>query len=309
MLLTQSYIQTALAEYVTAEEAALRAQWICEDMGKIGFELRLSTENPQGIWEHFGAIRQTEYVIPPSGFDINSADNNAALSGSFVTCGNLLRLSQCVKIGRKHLPAIWPQEFATKLSGREHLDTLNEIWWLKFWRGIEDTERAPKTDANALDFDWLLRVRDGLARCQINLEVKRRTGNVNQHFKNVRPTVSVSKIEKKFGPVLDNVANVAALTAFFPVANDVLHSVRVWFQKQPDLHGLLIWTESNLGRTPLLKLFKREKSWAEFLLNDPEPEDLKIAGRTAGTLCTASEPSEIVRQLVEDLERPTIYRP
>lgn len=106
MLLTQSQIQAAVAEYVSADEATLRAQWICEDVQKIGFGLRLSTENPSAMWLQMGVIRQTEYVVPPSGFDINSDDDNAALSGSFATCGNLLRLSQCVKLGRRYLPGL-----------------------------------------------------------------------------------------------------------------------------------------------------------------------------------------------------------
>ena len=309
MLLSQSDIEKSLSFYLPGDEAARRAQWVFQDMQKIGFELRLSTENPPAMWEHLGVVRQTEYVIPPSGFDINSADDNAALSGSFVTCGNLLRLSQCVKLGREHLPAIWPHEFAKKLLGREHLDTLNEIWWLKFWRSIEHVERAPKTDPNAPDFDWLVRVRDGFANCQINLEVKRRTGNLNQHFKRGRPTVSVSKIEKKFGPVPDDVANVAALTAFFPVADDALRSVMDWFQQQPHLHGLLIWTEGNLGATPLLKLFKPEKRWAEFLVKDAEPEDLKVAGRTAGTLCTSAEAPSFISRLADEQNKPLLYHP
>ena len=152
-------------------------------------------------------------------------------------------------------------------------------------------------------------MRDGFANCQINLEVKRRTENLNQHFKRGRPTVSVSKIEKKFGPVPDDVANVAALTAFFPVADDALRSVMDWFQQQPHLHGLLIWTEGNFGMTPLLKLFKPEKRWAEFLGKDAEPEDLKAAGRTAGTLCTAAEAPGFISKLADEQNKPLLYLP
>lgn len=309
MRLSQSHIQKALAEFVSAEEAVLRAQWICEDMQKIGFELRLSTKNPPGMWEHLGVVRQTEYVIPPSGFDINSADNNAALSGSFVTCGNLLRLSQCVKLGRRYLPALWPNFFAHRLQNEEHLSALNEIWWLKFWRGIESVERGPKANKAAPDFEWLLQLRDGLSDCQINLEVKRRPGNINQHLKRGRPTCSTDKVAKKFGQVPDNTANVVAITVYQPPAPSEWRRAVDWFQRQSHVHGLLIWTESNAGTTPMLKHFKSEKAWARFLVNEPEPEDLKVAGRTAGTLCAAAEAPNFIQELVEAQNPPTIYRP
>ena len=277
-------------------------------MQRIGFELRLSTENPPGMWERYGAIPQTEYVVP-SDFDINSAQDDKAMSGSFVTCGNLLRLSQCVKTARALLPTMWPADFAKELSGPKHLDTLNEIWWLKFWRGIQRVERAPKTDPNAPDFDWLLHLQSGLASCRVNLEVKRRTGNLNSNFKRGRPNVSLGEIAHKFGPVSEDTANVAALTAFVPLADDVQRWVVDWFRKKPHVHALLVWVECNLGATPLLKLFKPEKQWVEFLLGDTEPEDLKVAGRTAGTLCKASEAPAFISKLADEHNRPTIYRP
>ena len=309
MLLTQSHIQVALAEYISVEEAALRARWICEDMQSIGFELRLSTENPPGMWEHIGVVRQTEYVIPRSGFDINSDDDNAALSGSFVTCGNLLRLSQCVKLGRRYLPGLWPDAFACRLQNAEHLSALNEIWWLKFWRRIQSVERGPKMNKAAPDFEWLLRLHDGLNDCQINLEVKRRPGNINQYFKRGRPNCSTGAIAKKFGQVPDNAANVVALTVYHPPASDAWRQAVDWFHRKPHIHGLLIWTGGNLDATPMLKCFKSDKRWAEFMFDEAEPEDLKVGGRTAGTLCTAAEAPDFIRRLAEAENRPIIYRP
>jgi hypothetical protein len=309
MILTQDKIERTLAEYLSRNEAALRAQWIAEDMRRIGFELTLSTENPPGMWVQLGVIRQTEYALPASGFDINSARDEKAMSGSFVTCGNLLRLSQCVTIARQWLPAIWPDDFAKNLSGTEHLDTLNEIWWLKFWRSLQRVERSPKAKPSDPDSDWLLHIHDGLTPCRVNLEVKRRTGNLNSNFKRGRPHVSTDGIKHKFGPVAADTANVAAVTVFVPLADDVWRGVIDWFQAQPHIHGLLIWIECNLGTAPLLKLFKPEKKWVEFLLRDAEAEDFKVAGRTAGTFCKTSEVPEFIRRLVEGENRRIIYTP
>ncbi len=303
MNLSLQDIGKSLALFMPAAEASQRAQWICEDMGKVGFELRLAHENPPGLWAHLGTIRQTEYVVPPSGFDINSKDDNTALSGSFVTCGNLLRLSQCVKIGRDYLKDLWPDMFSHRLVSAEHLSALNEVWWIKFWRGIERIERGPKATKASSDFEWLIHLNDGLCRRKINLEVKRRPGNINRLFKTGRPHVSMDGIAKKFGPVSDDMANVVALTVFSPPSPEAWRFVEDWFQAKPHVHGLLIWTEGNLGVTPLFKRFKPEKRWAEFWLNTAEPEDLQVAGRTAGTLCTADDAPDFVRRLAALHER------
>ena len=54
---------------------------------------------------------------------------------------------------------------------------------------------------------------------------------------------------------------------------------------------------------------RSEKQWVEFLLTDTESEDLKVAGRTAGTLCKASEAQDFIRKLADKHHRPTIYLP
>jgi hypothetical protein len=307
MILDQTHIQKALEEYVSPEEAEIRARWITEDMHKIGFELLLSTENPPGLWKHLGVVQQTEYILPKSGFDINSPDDNSALSGSFVTCGNLLRLSQCVKLGRLYLPKIWPDSFGITLKNAEHLSALNEVWWLKFWRRIQSVERGPKANRAAPDFEWILHLHDGLSECQINLEVKRRPGNINQYFKRGSPSCSTEAIAKKFGQTPDNVANVVAITVFYPPSRNALRQASDWLQRHPNVHGLLIWTEGNLGVTPMLKCFKQERQWAEFMLEEPETEDLKVCGKTAGTLCTAAEAPEFILRMVEAKKYPTIH--
>jgi hypothetical protein len=308
MVLTTDRIEAALTAYMPHDDAVRHAHWVVDDMQRIGFVLQLATENPPGMWKHKGITPQTEYVVP-SDFDINSDKDDKAMSGSFVTCGNILRLSQCVKIARELLPSMWPGDFAQRLLSAEHLDALNEIWWLKFWRGIQRVERGPKANRRAPDFDWFLQINDGLVSCRLNLEVKRRTGNLNSNFKRGQPYVSIDEIAHKFGPVADDTANIAAITAFVPLARESERWITQWFQTKPHVHALLIWIEGNLGSTPLLKLIKPEKKWVGFLVREPEPEDLKVAGRTAGTLCKTSEAPLFISKLAEAHDRPTIYRP
>ncbi len=219
------------------------------------------------------------------------------MEGSGLTRGNLLRLSHAVELGRKLLPAIWPHGFATKLLGAEHLDTVNEIWWLKFWRSLVAVRRGPKPNPATPDVDWLLEVRDGLADCIVNLEVKRRTGNINAWFKNGSPTVSLEKVAKKFQPTGRATANVVAVTVYHRPLADELRNVADWLNQHAALDAVLVWVENNAGGEALLKFVRPEKPWIKFLLKKPDPEDLLVAGLTKGTLCLPEEVPAFLQKL------------
>jgi hypothetical protein len=194
-----------------------------------------------------------------------------------------------VELGRKWLPELWPKGFAAQLLGPEHLDTLNEIWWLKFWRSLISVRRGPKANRGSPDADWLLTIRDGMADCTVNLEIKRRTGNINALFKHANPTVSLSKVNKKFQPAGPETANIVALTIYYRPRLESIRRIVEWLNQQPAVDGVLVWIEDNVGGEPLLKFVKPEKKWAEHLLKKPDPEDLKIAGLNWGTLCQPEE--------------------
>lgn len=295
--MTANQIEALLRSYIGRDSAFQMAQAIHEDMNSARFTIEEAHFTCPQMWRQLGVVPQAEYVLPPNQFDINSTIGSEGLEGSFLTTGNLLRLGQCVILGRRHLSGLWPGTFAAKIRGREHLDALNEIWWLKFWRGIQSVVRGPKVSENDPDFEWQIDLCDGLARCTINLEVKRRTSNINQLFKEGRPTASVRKIAKKFGPVGDGSANIATLTLYHPVSDQIDRNLRAWVDAQEHLHGLLVWTEGHAGTTPLKKFIKASHRWVEFLITEPEPEDLKIAGRAKGTLCNAEDAPQFIARL------------
>lgn len=290
-------------------QASEMARAVWDDMRDIQFCLTQSHFNSAEMWDEVGVIRQAEYELPKNQFNINSPVGSESLEGSFLTCGNLLRLAQCATLGRKYIPDSWPHSFAKRLNGRAHLDALNEVWWLKFWRGIADVVPGPKQSPNEPDFEWQIRINNGLTESLVNLEVKRRTSNINKLFKERRPNASVEKIAKKFQPVGDDTANVAALTLYHNIPVDVDRSVRQWVEEQPHLHGLLIWTEGHSGGQPLRKYFKQSHRWVELLLNDPESEDLKIAGNSRGTLCEVGEVPAFLARLAAEADAPAVLRP
>lgn len=302
-MVTPAEIARGLECYLRPAEAARRALAVCEDMALIGFPLEISREVPAAQWIGLGARPQAEYVLPVTKFDINAENGDQAMAGSSLTRGNLLRLSQAVDLGRRWLPGSWPRDFAGQLLGAEHLDTINELWWLKFWRGLVAVQRGPKENAADVDFDWLLTIRDGLADCTVNFEVKRRTGNLNAWFKFGNPSLSCAKIAKKFGPNGADAANLVALTVFRPPGPEAMRFAMDWLAEQEAVDGLLVWTEHNLGRAHLLKLVKPAKKWAEFLVAAPEPEDFLVAGYAVGTLCQPDEAPAFLEQYVRHLQR------
>lgn len=289
MSLSASALAQLLKRYLPTDEAERRSRAVSEDMAKIGFDLIRSLEVSDAEWQARGALPQAEYVLPRTPFSINAENSDQAMEGSSLTRGNLLRLSQVVVLGRQWLTGLWPTAFANQLLGAEHLDTLNEIWWLKFWRGLTAVQRGPKLNPSCPDADWMLTMRDGLADCSINLEVKRRTGNINAWFKHGNPTVSVRDIKHKFQPAGHETANVAALTVFHPPRAETVRQIADWLNQSPAIDGIVVWIENNAGTKPFLKLFKRDKKWAEFLLSEPSREDLMFAGLAWGTLCSTED--------------------
>ncbi|WP_367871920.1 hypothetical protein [Luteolibacter sp. Populi] len=293
-------LQALLEYYVPPDRAHWMAQSISEDMATIGFPIKESSFTSSEMWRAKGAQPQAEYWLPKNQFDINSAIGSQAFAGSFFTTGNLLRLGQCVLLGRKFLPDLWPGDFGALLRGAKHLDALNEIWWLKFVRSIQTVTRGPKEAESDPDYDWQIKVHDGLAPLVVNLEVKRRTSNINKFFKEGRPNASLGNISKKFKSVDEGTANIAALTIYHPVSTEIDRNLRNWLEDQEHLHGLLVWTEGSRDTLPMKKFFKKSH-WAEFLIGDHESEDLMIAGQSMGTLCEVEDAPAFLEKLVDKI--------
>lgn len=295
--LTIPEIASLLTPFVGASRARQRAEWTHEDMSAVGFPIKLSGETPGGYWEHIKP--QPEYVLPLNEFNINGDKRDNQLGGSFVTIGNLPRLAQCVEIARTRIPHLWPKEFARQLLGREHLNALNEIWWLKFWKGIESVNRGPKHNKALPDYEWRICCRDGLATCVINLEVKRRIGTLNQLFKRRQRKLSLTQVAKKFGQVPSGECNIVALTVYHRLSEaSWRHGLR-WLEKQEHVHGIIVWMEGSGKSDPIRKCIKDSHRWADFLILGPEAEDRLLAGVPFGVMGDPANPLDGIERLVK----------
>ena len=81
------------------------------------------------------------------------------------------------QIGHSLIPELWPKKLRDELRNpTQHLDTLEEVWWLGCWSGIEDIRRAEQIKTGvADDIDWQFTIGStGFSwRLKVNLEVKR----------------------------------------------------------------------------------------------------------------------------------------
>ena len=160
-------------------------------------------------------------------------------------------------------------------------------------------KRAPKATRDAPDVDWRLRIQDGPASCNINLEVKRRTSNLNAWFKYGTSPLPSRDISHKFSPAAADSANIAALTTFQPPDAAALRFLTDWLHQTDVVDGVLVWVEHNLRGEPLLKFIKPAKKWVEFLLAPVHPEDRLIAYHVWGTLCAPDRVPEFLDRLAE----------
>lgn len=296
---TAPEIAQQLEYYLAPMEAARRARMAIEDMAAVGFPLVVSREVPPAQWRALGARPQAEYVLPVTPFSLEARDGNQGMAGSALTRGNLLRLAQAVELGRKWLPKEWPATFATDLNGAKHLDTVNELWWLKPWRGLVGVQRGPKARPDLPDFDWELKFREGTTDYTINLEVKRRTSNLNAWFKHGTSPVSSRDISHKFAPSEDSTANFAALTTFQPPDDAARRNLVDWLRQHDEVDGVVIWVEHSAGTEPLVGIVKPGKQWAARLVAPADPEDLMIASYAWGTLCLEHEVPAFLDRLAE----------
>lgn len=226
-----------LVQYGVTRDAALqrRARWLEEDIPHLLPELSRSF--------HVRRLRipGTElmasfifYPIPRNDRSVENAQNPFqqntsvnAMEGAGLTEGSLAGLAIVDEIARTRIPHAWPPQGKWKqrfMNLGEHLDALNEVWWLGRWpyldaHSIEKDARLLPDHQTGKNVDWRFTCLNGLVA--INLEVKRREGSYAAHLHNkqLRLFGMEKDVWEQFGrPSRENELNVLAVTAFHPDA-------------------------------------------------------------------------------------------
>jgi hypothetical protein len=212
-----------------------------------------------------------EYEFGTTGYSIDRAHpldapnfRPSAHGGTQLNRENLLLLARVSEVARSCAADIWlnpDDDLKGKFtSPNQHLDTLNEFWWLSRWRPSWTKLEQNKSinSACGMDVDWRLRWDLGFgASLIVNLEVKRRAGGDVLRFaqgKSVAPEqlfdAGLTKSGKsKFRPSGENEVNVLGLTLLGEINRDVQERAGEWIKGQKDVDVLLLFTRFSQGHS------------------------------------------------------------
>ncbi|CAN5701433.1 hypothetical protein BH11VER1_BH11VER1_12170 [soil metagenome] len=210
-----------------------RANWLKTDLDTIGFDafniLPTVWIEPPGMGVRIPLV---EYKFGETNHDTNHAKNpnkapknSAAIVGSKLDREDLLHFSKVSEIGHTLIPNLWLSDTRLRADvqrSRQHLDTLNEVWWLSRWKDIDEGSikreyLARKDDANRSKqtpstVDWRFTALSG--KVSINLSVKNRVGTIGSRPLNKGVYLFGDEPDKPFDRSKDNEINVLAITAY-----------------------------------------------------------------------------------------------
>ncbi|TSA31657.1 MAG: hypothetical protein D4R65_10815 [Verrucomicrobiaceae bacterium] len=204
-----------------------RAQWLHEDLGKLHlaqFQIlptREVTDPASGL-----LFKMVEYVFGPSGHDLDQAapgfkKNPHFIDGTGLDRESLSRFARISETGHTVIPHLWLGNKTLRERVRtptQHLDTLNEVWWLSRWHGVipDSVEMEYPLLGGAKKrtptVDWRFRVLDGVIT--INLEVKNRRGTAASKPMKKGVYLFGDQPGKPFRPSTNDEINVLAITGY-----------------------------------------------------------------------------------------------
>lgn len=269
-----------------AIEASRRAPILADDIKRIGFKtFRLSCQ-PYPVPNADGRIVSTplpEYHFGDTGFSVhkacNSHDNFSTwIGGTGLDRGHLQFFSKVSQRGHSLIPQFWPQKLLAELRNpTQHLDTLDEVWWLGCWAGIEDVRHAePMRSGLVHDVDWQFTIAKTSfsAGLRVNFEVKRlKNDNVRQSRGRQMNSHEFAQfcheqVLKKFRPSSENEVNVLGISLFGEIDRNVQSVISGWLlsdensgsDNKPLVDAVFVATRESRGRSSVDMQLRNEKA-------------------------------------------------
>ncbi len=222
------------------------------------------------------------------------------MEGGGLTHEELLYLSKCCEIAHERLPHLWPRNLTqgsppgslaqSFLNPNRHLSTLNEIWWLSLWRGLDPSSvvrdhvlrQDAAADSRPPDVDWRFSVLSGAVT--VNLEVKIRPGTHARRQYGSTARLFADDPQRKFRPSGLGEINVLAVTMFdleFLDSRDGANLAQQWIDEAATVDALLIWCpfgsheSDSRFRTffPKNRNLENKDSLLKAILQGPDVED------------------------------------
>jgi hypothetical protein len=255
--------------------AKQRAALVVEDMNRIRFKLNLEVPSTALRLHAKGLRVPIHYLIPDTGWTVNRKEPSHALEGTHLDHGDLVRLSKACDIGRRLVRNEWPTRFQHGLKNPvQHLDTINEVWWLSRFVNPTDIQKADRASRGGPLPDWCFTVKGGNTAVRVNLEVKRRCGDIKRHLRLRKRSDLFDDIASKFPNRSLTGINVGAVTIYSAIKDELEEHARQWIEDHPTVDALILWSEQSTCSPPLVFVTRGD---LEFLLNDclcpPDEED------------------------------------
>ena len=214
---------------LTEKRLLQRAEWLHADLEQLRFADFRILPTREDIDQSSGlTFKLVEYHFGKTDHSIENAapgfpKHSRLIDGTALDRESLSRFAQISEIGHTVIPDLWLENetLRERLSlPTQHLDTLNEVWWLSRWHGIDsasiEMEYPLLTDGkkqkNCPTVDWRF---EALGRAvTINMEVKNRPGTAASQPMKKGVWLFGNDPEKPFRPSLDNEFNVLAITGY-----------------------------------------------------------------------------------------------
>lgn len=303
---------------LTQETLLRRAQWLKQDLEIIAWQdfqiLPTQIISPPGMgitplveYEWGQDQYSTENHIDPF---VSTKDAQAA-EGTGLSRENLTWFGRVSEIGHTLIPNLWLSDRRLLREVRErnqHLNTLNEVWWLSRWHGIDpgsvQREYTLRRDEKNLakdypaTMDWRFTLMGG--QMAINLSVKNRQGSATSKVMNKRVNLFDKKDAYPFAQSGKDEINVLALTCYHGgvlTASEQEQIVTEYLDKTPEIDAVVIWIKVSMmpiivGRLtsslypyfPKARTLDRKDHILRAVLKEVKGEDAMIAGKFTVTI-------------------------
>lgn len=285
---------------IDGPEAHRRASVLANDIKQIGFDTFQLSCRPYPVPLADGRIIATplpEYHFGDTGFSVQKARNSQDdfptwIGGTGLDRGHLQFFSKVSHIGHALIPQFWPQKLRTELRNpTQHLDALEEVWWLGRWSGIENIRRAGRIKSDgADDIDWQFTIGSTAfsSGLKVNLEVKRlKSDNMRQaRGREMNPHAFAQfcsdQVLRKFRTSQTDEVNVLAISLFGEIDGNVQRVISDWLlsSANSDSHNaqlidaVLLVTRESRRRSSSDKQLRNEKArLIKSYFRGPDAED------------------------------------
>jgi hypothetical protein len=247
-------------------------------------------------------IRVAEYEFGPVPFSLENAKDPATvrrtvgeMEGTAINREDILYLSKVCEMAHRFISTLWVNDRKlmedVRLSSK-HLDTLNEVWWLGRWAGLDEKflEREVRLLPNSQkSVDWRFRLLCADQEWTINLEVKRIISSIgarayrkDHHFyTTLRADNSVNKNDprQKFQRSADYEVNVLAVTWFDEISVDLESEIQRFLDEDDKIDAVILWAPGDRRRGGWIRFFPRfreipdKQRMLALVLLEPDEED------------------------------------